>query len=170
MADSAFRKKGCWLTVRFTRCVPFIAEPQQGTFCCVDFSSRNSRTNSLPVCLLDCRSLQDHAEIPVPPSKEDFVMTGNLQKRRGGFGKMSQQRWKNRCFVLLKTGNLCYFQVRDELHRPSDVWDTTLKLTASISSSSLPPTAVLCGAVAVLLCYPAAAAAAAVLALVSVFL
>lgn len=50
-------------------------------------------------------------------------MTGNLQKRRGGFGKMSQQRWKNRCFVLLKTGNLCYFQVRDELRRPSDVWD-----------------------------------------------
>lgn len=38
-------------------------------------------------------------------------MTGNLQKRRGGFGKMSQNKWKNRCFVLLKTGNLCYFQV-----------------------------------------------------------
>ncbi|CAN0143548.1 unnamed protein product [Scytosiphon promiscuus] len=54
--------------------------------------------------------LTDHADIAVPPSKEDFVMAGNLQKRRGGFGKMSQQRWKNRCFVLLKTGNLCYFQ------------------------------------------------------------
>eukprot|EP00903_Cladosiphon_okamuranus_P019625 g18047.t1 len=54
--------------------------------------------------------LTDHANIAVPPSKEDFVMTGNLQKRRGGFGKMSQNKWKNRCFVLLKTGNLCYFQ------------------------------------------------------------
>lgn len=41
-------------------------------------------------------------------------MTGNLQKRRGGFGKMSQNKWKNRCFVLLKTGNLCYFQVPPE--------------------------------------------------------
>lgn len=56
--------------------------------------------------------LQDHANLAVPPSKDDFVMTGNLQKRRGGFGKMSQNKWKNRCFVLLKTGNLCYFQVR----------------------------------------------------------
>lgn len=56
-------------------------------------------------------TLQDHADIAVPPSKEDFVMAGNLRKRRGGFGKMSQNKWKNRCFVLLKTGNLCYFQV-----------------------------------------------------------
>lgn len=55
--------------------------------------------------------LQDHANIPVPPSKKDFVMVGNLQKRRGGFGKIAQQSWKNRCFVLLKTGNLAYFEV-----------------------------------------------------------
>ncbi|CAM9381701.1 unnamed protein product [Ectocarpus sp. 4 AP-2014] len=54
--------------------------------------------------------LTDHAAIPVPPTKQDFILAGNLLKRRGGFGKMSQQKWKNRCFVLLKTGNLCYFQ------------------------------------------------------------
>lgn len=92
-----------------------------------NFSTRKqqSRQNARLVSrlLLSLYTLQDHAEIPVPPSKEDFVMTGNLQKRRGGFGKMSQQRWKNRCFVLLKTGNLCYFQVGDEPHRLSDVWD-----------------------------------------------
>ncbi|CAM9347104.1 unnamed protein product [Pylaiella littoralis] len=65
-----------------------------------------------PTTTLPRRSplLKDHADIAVPPSKEDFVMAGNLRKRRGGFGKMSQNKWKNRCFVLLKTGNLCYFQ------------------------------------------------------------
>ncbi|CAM9240662.1 unnamed protein product [Ascophyllum nodosum] len=54
--------------------------------------------------------LTDYADIPIPPTEEDFVMVGNLLKRRGGFGKMAHQRWKNRCFVLLDTGTLCYFQ------------------------------------------------------------
>lgn len=56
-------------------------------------------------------SLQDHANIPVPPSKKDFVMVGDLQKRRGGFARIASQSWKKRCFVLLKTGNLAYFEV-----------------------------------------------------------
>lgn len=94
-------------------------------------------------------------------------MTGNLQKRRGGFGKMSQQRWKNRCFVLLKTGNLCYFQVCEELHRPSDVWDIeTHQQAFRLRRCHL----LLCCVIAVFLCYPATAAAAALLALIPVFL
>ncbi|CAM9296448.1 unnamed protein product, partial [Sphacelaria rigidula] len=54
--------------------------------------------------------LTDHAQIPVPPSKKDFVMVGNLQKRRGGFARIASPSWKKRCFVLLKTGNLAYFE------------------------------------------------------------
>ncbi|CAM9827412.1 unnamed protein product [Choristocarpus tenellus] len=56
--------------------------------------------------------LTDTQNIPVPPSKSDFEMVGNLQKRRGGFGKIAQHNWKDRCFVLLKSGNLCYFEAR----------------------------------------------------------
>lgn len=79
----------------------------------VCLSHKTSYSSCIPAATFPRRSptLQDHADIVVPPSKEDFVMAGNLRKRRGGFGKMSQNKWKNRCFVLLKTGNLCYFQV-----------------------------------------------------------
>ncbi|CAN0039825.1 unnamed protein product [Discosporangium mesarthrocarpum] len=54
--------------------------------------------------------LTDTQNIAVPPMKSDFAMVGNLQKRRGGFGKIAQNNWKNRCFVLLRSGNLCYFE------------------------------------------------------------
>lgn len=72
------------------------------------------------LCLVRCSISrhnlpQDHANIPVPPSKEDFNMVGSLQKKRGGFGKMAQQSWKNRYFILMSNKNLsflAYFEVQ----------------------------------------------------------
>lgn len=132
MADSERRKKGCWLTVSHSssrtesKCQKSLEAMMCEESCKLPelhgnvsrslFFESTTKMNvtrspsSPPV-------LQDHANISVPPSKEDFVMTGNLHKRRGGFGKMSQNKWKNRCFVLLRTGNLCYFQVRRNLRR-----------------------------------------------------